>query len=82
MKGENNMENKEMFTVTAKIHGFLGKIIPEIEFSIPKQVLYGITARTIKKTIQREMRKYMTAPAPTTDSPAPDTDSDSPAPVE
>lgn len=76
------MKNQEMFTVTAKIQGFLGKIIPAIEFSVPKQVLYGITAQAIKKTIRREMRKYMTAPAPMTDSPAPDTDSDSPAPIE
>ena len=52
-----------MFTVTAKPNGFWGKIIPAIEFSIPKQVLYGITARTIKKTIRNEMQKYMTAPA-------------------
>jgi len=56
------MENQEMFTVTAKIHGFWGKIIPAIEFSFPKQVLYGITRRTIRKTIRGEMKKYMTAP--------------------
>lgn len=64
------MKNQEMFTVTAKPNGSLGKIIPAIEFSIPKQVLYGITARAIKKTIQREMRKYMTAPAPMANIPA------------
>ncbi len=58
----------EMFTVTAKTHGFWGKIIPEIEFSIPKQVLYGITRRTIRKTIRGEMKKYMTASAPVTDT--------------
>jgi len=58
----------EMFTVTAKIPGFWGKIIPETELSMQKQILYGITSRVIRKTIRHEMKKYMTVPAPVTDT--------------
>ncbi len=61
----------EMFTVTAKIPGFWGRIIPEIELSMQKQILYGVTSKVVRKTIRREMRKYMTDPAP-----EPDTDLD------
>jgi len=63
----------EMFTMTAKIPGFLGKVIPEIEFSVPKHVIYGIAVKASGRAIKRELKKYVPAPASVTDTPALDT---------